>query len=167
VIGTKEALLRAEEQNLDLVEVAPEANPPVCRVLDYGKYKYRQSKKAKLAKKKQHVVQIKEIKMRPKIDIHDFNFKSKHIDSFLEEGNKVKVTVRFKGREMTHPEFGEEVLNRVIQMFENKATVEVTPKLEGRLMQMILAPVNTKGKTVKKEKENAEDQDPSGSSETF
>ncbi len=159
VVDTKEALARSELQGLDLVEVAPEANPPVCRIMDYGKYKYRLSKKAKQAKKKQHVVQVKEIKMRPKIDTHDFNFKCKHIESFLGEGNKVKVTVRFKGRELAHPEFGEEVLERVKSLFETQALVESPPKMEGKLMQMILAPSNQKVKTPKKENPNAENQD--------
>ena len=138
---------------MDLVEVSPQSKPPVCRIMDFGKYKYKQSKKVKLAKKKQHVIQVKEIKMRPKIDVHDFNFKTKHMQKFFEEGNKVKVTVRFRGRELSHKEFGEEVLQKVITKFEEIASVESPPKMEGRVMQMVLAPKGQRS-TTKKKKEN-------------
>ena len=122
------------------MEVAPNADPPVCRIMDYGKYKYQLSKKAHDAKKKQSVVSIKEVKVSPKTQDHDLSFKIRHMQRFLENGDKVKVTMVFRGREITHTEIGREVLERIIGEIEEFGTVEVSPKLEGRHMVMILAP---------------------------
>ncbi len=130
----------AESQQLDLVEVSPTAVPPVCRIMDYGKFKYQQSKKMQEAKKKQVQVQLKEIKLRPKTDEHDLLFKIKHVRRFLEEGNKAKITLVFRGREITHMEFGQKALDRFVQDLEDVAVIEVRPKMEGRSMYMIVAP---------------------------
>ena len=130
----------AEEQGLDLVEVAPQSKPPVCRILDYGKYKYEQSKRAKAAKKKHHFMQLKEVKLRPKIEEHDFQFKLNHARKFLESGNKVKFTVYFRGREITHKEFGNKLLDRMKEELEEIASVERPSKLEGRNMVMTMIP---------------------------
>lgn len=135
----EEALQRAIDRGLDLVEVAPDAKPPVCRIMDYGKYKYELSKKEKASRKRQHTVQVKEIRFRPKIEEHDLLFKIKHARKFLEEGNRVKVTVLFRGREMAHKEFGAKVLDRVIQELDDIAKVDREPQMEGRLMVMYLA----------------------------
>lgn len=138
-----EALRIAEERELDLVEVAASASPPVCRIMDYGKFKYEQSKRAKLSKKNQHVIVVKEIKYRPKIDKHDFDFKTNHVREFLEEGNKVKVTIMFRGREMAHPEFGREILQGVVDATKDLCSEPVKVqdiKLEGRNMAMVLSP---------------------------
>ncbi len=137
---TKEAFDRAQELGLDLVEVSPNSRPPVCRIMDFGKYKYELSKKDKLAKKKQHTFQLKEIRYRPKIDEHDFQFKTKHVREFLESGSKVKVFVFFRGREMAHQEFGSRILDRVITELKDVAAVDVAAKLEGNNMSMILSP---------------------------
>ena len=152
VIGFKEALAKAEDLGLDLVEVAPNANPPVCRILDFGKFKYQQSKKAHDAKKKQSVVQVKEVKLRPKTEDHDIEYKLRHMRKFLEQGNKVKVSMIFRGREITHTEIGMEMLKRVADEIKDAATVEQEPKLEGRNMSMVLVPQKS-GKEGKKEKE--------------
>jgi translation initiation factor IF-3 len=130
----------AESQQLDLVEVSPTAVPPVCRIMDYGKFKYQQSKKMQEAKKKQVQVQLKEVKLRPKTDEHDMQFKIKHVRRFLEEGNKAKITLVFRGREITHMEYGQRALDRFAQELEDVATIEVRPKMEGRSMFMIVAP---------------------------
>ena len=135
-----EAQIIARELDLDLVEVAGSANPPVCRLMDYGKYKYEQSQRAKEARKKQSHVVIKEMKFRPKIDAHDYETKKKHVERFLEEGAKVKLTIMFRGRETTHPELGERILNRVAQELSEIAHVEAPPKQDGRNMIMVLAP---------------------------
>ncbi len=140
VVATDEALTMAVEAGLDLVEVSPNTQPPVCKILDYGKYKYQQQKKKAEAKKKQKVVDIKEIKMRPNIDQHDYEVKSRAIKRFLESGDKVKVTLRFKGREMAHQERGMELLQRVKSDFEETTKVELHPRLEGRQMMMVIAP---------------------------
>lgn len=140
VLETEEALQIAQSVGLDLVEVSPTANPPVCKIMDYGKFKYQQQKKKAEAKKKQHVVEIKEIKMRPNIDQHDYDVKTKAMRRFFEEGDKVKVTLRFRGREMAHQERGMELLKRVQADFEAAAKVEMVPKLEGRQMTMVMAP---------------------------
>ncbi len=140
ILSTDEALALAAEQGLDLVEVAPNAEPPVCRVMDYGKYKYEQQKKQQEARKKQTVVQIKEIKVRPKTDEHDFNTKVKHIRRFLEEGDRCKVTVFFRGREIVHKDRGEMILSRVVQAVEDIAKVEQEPRAEGRTLFLLLAP---------------------------
>jgi translation initiation factor IF-3 len=140
IIPIGEALKRANEYHLDLVEVAPNSKPPVCRIMDFGKYKYELSKKDRLAKKKQHSFQLKEMRFRPKIEEHDYQFKTKHVRSFLESGNKVRVFVFFRGREMTHIEFGRDILDRVMKDMEDIANVDVEPKMEGRNMSMILSP---------------------------
>lgn len=130
----------AADSGLDLVEVAPNARPPVVRIMDYGKYKYEQARKARESKKKQHQVKIKEIKLRPKIEDHDLNFKAGHARRFLNDGNKVKLTMRFRGREMAHAELGQEVLEELAEMVSDLGQIEETPKMEGRNMTMILAP---------------------------
>lgn len=140
IITTQEALTMAESQQLDLVEVSPTAVPPVCRIMDYGKFKYQQSKKLQEAKKKQVQVQLKEIKLRPKTDEHDMLFKIKNVRRFLEEGNKAKITLVFRGREITHMEYGQKALDRFVQDLEDVAVIEVRPKMEGRSMYMIVAP---------------------------
>ncbi len=136
----EEGLQKARDFGLDLVEVSPNTRPPVCRILDYGKFKYEIAKKDKIARKKQHNVQMKEMRFRPKIDEHDFNFKTKHVREFLEVGSKVKVFVMFRGREMAYQEFGRKVLDRVKDDLEDIANVEVAPKMEGRHMNMMLTP---------------------------
>lgn len=130
----------AREKGLDLVEVAPNARPPVCRIMDYGRYKYEQAKAEREAKRKQHVTQMKEIKMRPNIEEHDFEFKTRHIKRFLSERDKVKVTIMFRGREMAHTENGKEVLDDVVEEIGDLAVVEQQARLEGRNMFLILAP---------------------------
>jgi translation initiation factor IF-3 len=140
IVPVEEALRSAEERQLDLVEVAPQARPPVVKIMDYGKYRFEQAKAARAAKKKQHVIHLKEVKYRPGISQHDFDFKTRHARQFLEEGNKVKVTMMFRGRQVTHPEFGRQVLSRVFESVEDIAKIEAHPKLEGRNMIMVLAP---------------------------
>ena len=140
VMLTREALHMAEEQHLDLVEVAPKAKPPVCRIMDFGKYRYEQQKREKEAKKKQKVVSIKEVKLRPNIEQHDFDVKLKNALRFVEEGNKVKVTIMFRGRELSHPELGKEVLSRVAEKLGGVVSIERNAKLEGKNMTMIVAP---------------------------
>ncbi len=146
IMPTREALRRAEEAHLDLVEVAPKAKPPVCRIMDFGKYRYEQQKREKEAKKKQKVISIKEVKLRPGIETHDFNFKVKNALRFIAEGNKVKATIMFRGRELSHPEMGRDLLLKVAEQLKDAVTVEREPKLEGKNMIMILAPkVQPKG----------------------
>ncbi|MEL6212097.1 MAG: translation initiation factor IF-3 [Pseudomonadota bacterium] len=140
VVPTEKAIEMASSAGLDLVEVSPNTQPPVCKILDYGKYKYQQQKKKAEAKKKQKVVEIKEIKMRPNIDQHDYDVKSRAMKRFFEDGDKVKVTLRFRGREMAHQERGAELLKRVQDDFEEIAKVEQFPKMEGRQMMMVMAP---------------------------
>lgn len=130
----------ADSSGLDLVEVAPTANPPVCRIMDYGKYRYEQSKRAHEAKKHQKTIQVKEVKFRPKIDEHDYEFKKNHAVRFLKSQNKVKATIMFRGREVTHPEIGRQILERLTGDLEEYAVVERLPKLEGYNMTMILSP---------------------------
>jgi translation initiation factor IF-3 len=141
VLPLVEALRAAANFELDLVEVSPKAEPPVCRIMDYGKFKYQQSKKAHDAKKKQTVVHLKEVKMRPKTEEHDFQFKLHHIERFLKEGNKTKVTVVFRGRELAHPDLGRNMLSRIIEGSKDWGKVEQPPKFEGRNFVMILAPL--------------------------
>lgn len=141
ILPIERAMEIAEEQGLDLVEVAPMARPPVCRIMDYGKFKYEEQRQAREARKKQHHVQLKEVKMRPGIEEHDFDFKVRHARKFLEEGNKVKLTMMFRGRQMAHPEYGRKVLDRVFQELQELSKVEQHPMLEGRSMVMVLAPV--------------------------
>ncbi|HQO66441.1 MAG TPA: translation initiation factor IF-3, partial [Spirochaetales bacterium] len=130
----------AKELGLDLVEIAPQSNPPVCKILDYGKFKFEQEKKLKDNRKHQKIVKIKEVRMQPKIDDHDLDFKSKHVRTFLLEGNKVKVTIRFRGRELAHTEIGEEVLKSVLTKIEGIYAMESPPRMEGRFMSMMLIP---------------------------
>ena len=137
---TTSALEAAEEAGLDLVEIVPNANPPVCKILDYGKFKFQEQKKKNEARKRQKIVELKEIKLRPNIDIHDYEVKTKAMTRFFEEGDKVKVTLRFRGREMAHPELGMKLLIKVKTDFEEIAKVEYEPRMEGRQMIMILAP---------------------------
>jgi translation initiation factor IF-3 len=140
VMAVDEALAAAQERGLDLVEVAPMARPPVVKIMDYGKYKFEEAKAARAAKKKQHIIHLKEVKFRPGIDDHDFEFKTRHARTFLGEGNKVKVTMMFRGRQMAHVEFGKAVLDRVAATLADIGKVEMDAKLEGRNMTMVLAP---------------------------
>lgn len=144
IVPTLEALRMAKEQGLDLVEVAPNANPPVCKILNYGKFKFENEKKVRDSKKKQKLLKIKEIRMQPKIDDHDLDFKSKHIREFLAEGNKVKVTIRFRGRELAHTELGLDVLKDVLKRIEGDYVMDKPPAMEGRFMSMVLSPKSKK-----------------------
>ncbi len=140
IVKTPEALRLAEENEVDLVEIAPNASPPVCRLMDYGKFKYQEQKKAAEARKHQKTVEVKEIKMRPSIDDHDYHVKMRAIKRFFDEGDKVKITLRFRGREMAHQELGMDLLQRVKADLGDLAKVESEPRLEGRQMVMVLAP---------------------------
>lgn len=143
IMSPSDALRDAYERGLDLVEVAPTASPPVCRIMDFGKYKYQQSKRAKESRKHQHTIVVKEVKYRPKIDDHDFEYKTNHVREFLQEGNKVKVTVTFRGREMAHPEFGQEILARVIEATKDLCQEQYDAgkvRLEGRQMVVVMSP---------------------------
>ncbi len=137
---TEKALSEAQSMDFDLVEVAPQATPPVCKIMDYGKFKYEQDVKAKEARKRQSHIVIKEMKMRPKIDQHDYDTKSRHVERFLREGSKVKATIMFRGREMAHQELGQRLLDRLATDMGNLAFVESAPNTEGRNMSMVLAP---------------------------
>jgi translation initiation factor IF-3 len=140
VLDTQDAIRKAEDFGLDLVEVQPNADPPVCKILDYGKYKYEAQKRANEARKKQKIIEVKEIKLRPNIDEHDYQVKMRNVQKFLTAGDKVKVTLRFRGREMAHQELGANVLTRVREETDEFAKVEAMPKMEGRQMIMVLAP---------------------------
>jgi translation initiation factor IF-3 len=140
IVSVPEALQYADRLNLDLVEVAPMANPPVCKVMDYGKYRYEQEQKAKEARKRQTTISIKEIKLRPKIDDHDFDTKKGHVERFLKHGDKVKLTIMFRGRELVHPHLGERLLRRMAEDLVDVGEVESEPSLDGRNMVMMLAP---------------------------
>lgn len=140
VMPTREALARAVEANLDLVEVAPQATPPVCRIMDYGKYKYQQSKKQQEARRRQTTIQVKEIKVRPKIEEHDMAFKLRNTRRFLSEGDKVKISVIFRGREIAHPDRGFKMLAQMSEALADIAVVEQHPKMEGRNLNMIVSP---------------------------
>jgi translation initiation factor IF-3 len=140
ILAIEQALQTAYGLNLDLVEVAPEARPPVCRIMDYGKYRYEQSKKAREAKKKQTIIELKEIKLRPKTEEHDFQFKARNAERFLKEGNKAKITMMFRGREVIRMDRGKAVLDRFVEALKDVAMVEQPAKVEGRNMTMILAP---------------------------
>ena len=140
IMNVEDAMRRAENEGLDLVEIAPNSTPPVCKILDYGKYKYEAQKKLNAARKNQKVIQVKEVKLRPNIDEHDYQVKLRNMGRFLEAGDKVKVTMRFRGREMAHQELGMNVLNRVRGDVGEEAKVEAEPKMEGRQMIMVLAP---------------------------
>jgi len=153
IVPAEDAMQRARTLDLDLVEVAPNADPPVCRIMDYGKFKYMQSKREQEARKKQTVIQVKEIKVRPKTDEHDLNVKIRHIRRFLEEGDKVKVTVRFRGREMSYAsQSGFEMLKHIVAEVADLAKIESAPKMEGRTMMTIVAPNAQKRKVEKPEK---------------
>jgi translation initiation factor IF-3 len=141
VVALADALDRAEEVGLDLVEISPNATPPVCKILDYGKFKYEAQKKANAARKKQKVIEVKEIKMRPSIDQHDYGIKMRKVRGFLDEGDKVKVTMRFRGREMAHQHLAINILEKVREEMGDLAKVEQFPKLEGRQMIMVMAPL--------------------------
>jgi translation initiation factor IF-3 len=140
VLGTRDALIRAYDAGLDLVEISPNAVPPVCKLLDYGKYKYEQQKKANEARKRQKIVELKEVKVRPNIDDHDYDVKMRQMKSFIDEGDKVKVTLRFRGREMAHQDLGLKVLERIRGELGETTKVEQMPRLENRQMIMVLAP---------------------------
>ncbi|MVX57335.1 translation initiation factor IF-3 [Parasutterella muris] len=144
IVKTSQALAMAEEADVDLVEVAPNARPPVCRLMDYGKFRYQEQKKAQEAKAKQKVIQIKEVKFRPQTDKNDYDTKIRALTRFITDGNKAKVTLRYRGREMAHQEFGTDLLNRVKEDLAEIAQVESFPKLEGRQMIMVLAPKKKK-----------------------
>ena len=140
-LSTQEAISIAKQEGLDLIEISPNASPPVCKIIDIGKYKYDLQKKANKAKKKQKIISLKEIKLRPVTEIHDYNFKIKNAQKFLEKGDKVKFTVKFRGREMQHINLGNELMNRIINDTANLGKVEMRPKLEGRQMTMIVQPL--------------------------
>ena len=140
VLDTRDAISKAEDVGLDLVEVQPNVDPPVCKILDYGKYKYEAQKRANEARKKQKIIEVKEIKLRPNIDEHDYQVKMRNVVKFLSGGDKVKVTLRFRGREMAHQELGANVLTRVREETDEIAKIEAMPKMEGRQMIMVLAP---------------------------
>jgi translation initiation factor IF-3 len=141
IVSLDEAKDRANEAGMDMVEVAPEARPPVVKLMDYGKYKYEAARAARDAKKRQHTIQVKEVKFRPGIEEHDYEFKTRHARRFLEEGNKVKLTMMFRGRQVSHPEIGLEVLQRVTEDLEDVGKIEAQPRREGRIIHMVLAPL--------------------------
>lgn len=163
IFAIEDALRISEDQGFDLVEIAPNADPPVCRVMDYGKYKYEQTQKAKLARKHQTKVEVKEIKFRPKIDTHDYETKKRHVVRFLEAGAKVKVTIMFRGREMVHAERGLAILERLAEDVRELATIENQPKLEGRNMHMLIQPIKKVVTKDHKATESDEDVEPVGS----
>ena len=140
ILSIDEAMNKAEELGLDLVELQPNADPPVCKILDYGKHKYQAQKRANEARKKQKIIEVKEIKLRPNIDQHDYQVKMKAVRKFIDGGDKVKITLRFRGREMAHVELGTDLLTRVQEDIDDFAKIESMPKMEGRQMTMILAP---------------------------
>ena len=140
ILSIDEAMNKAEELGLDLVELQPNADPPVCKILDYGKHKYQAQKRANEARKKQKIIEVKEIKLRPNIDQHDYQVKMKAVRKFIDGGDKVKITLRFRGREMAHVELGADLLSRVQEDIDDFAKIESMPKMEGRQMTMILAP---------------------------
>ncbi len=144
IVSIDEARERATEREMDLVEVAAEARPPVVKMMDYGKYKYEAARAAREARKKQHTIKVKEVKFRPGIEDHDYEFKVGHARRFLEEGNKVKLTMMFRGRQVTHPEIGLKVLARVMDDLGELGKVESQPNMEGRVMSMVVVPLNTK-----------------------
>jgi len=153
LINTREALRKAEDEGLDLVEISPMARPPVCKIMDYGKHKYEQSKRKHEQKKRQVVIHVKEIKLRPSTDEHDFQTKLRHVKRFLEAGDKVKITIRFRGREMAHVDIGHERMKKMMEEVRNIGEVEFFPKMEGRQMFMMLVPIKKKPKGGGKPKE--------------
>ncbi len=166
ILPTSEALALAEEKGLDLVEVSPKARPPVCKIMDYGKYMYQMNKRAKEAKKRQHITQVKEVKMRPKIEPHDYNFKMRHAREFLAAGDKVKCTVIFRGRELAHKELGRRLMERMIEDLSEEANVESSIRSEGRARAMVLSPKPVTRDTERGRTGDAKDQDTQGSGET-
>lgn len=168
IMQTRDALKLAEERHLDLVEVAPKARPPVCKIMDFGKYRYEQQKREKEARKKQKVITIKEVKLRPNIEQHDFDVKLKNARRFVEEGNKVKVTIMFRGRELSHPELGSVILDKIAQALGDTVNVERAAKLEGKNMTMILSPKAQKSKkNIKGGTNDAQSKDASSDSQTL
>ena len=151
IIPTREALDMARERGLDLVEVAPNAIPPVCRLMDYGKFRYEQSRKERESRRNQHVVELKEVRIRPKIDDHDLETKGRQAAKFLDAGDKVKLTVTFRGREMAHPDIGKGLLDQLADMLRTHGSIEQTPRLEGRAMTMMLNPLRPKAAPHEKE----------------
>jgi translation initiation factor IF-3 len=170
IIPTRDALEMARERGLDLVEVAPNAVPPVCRLMDYGKFRYEQSRKERESRRNQHVIELKEVRIRPKIDDHDLETKGRQAAKFLDGGDKVKLTVTFKGREMAHPDIGKGLLDQLADMLRPHGTVEAMPRLEGRAMIMFMNPVKAKQNSNEKEggsrRDEAKAEDPQGSEET-
>ena len=158
IYPTVQARRIAEDQNLDLVEIAPNADPPVCRIMDYGKYKYDQAIKAKQARKNQSKIETKEMKFRPKIDVGDYTTKKKHVLRFLGQGNKVKITIMFRGREMSHPDQGLSILERLAADLKDVAVIESPPKMEGRNMHMLIAPLPASAKKKKESDKKAADE---------
>jgi translation initiation factor IF-3 len=158
VLPTRDALAKARELGLDLVEVSPNSRPPVCRIMDFGKYKYEQSKKAKQSRKRQHQVVLKEIKLRPKIEKHDYEFKKKHIVEFLDHGDKVKITLQFRGREMAHADLGRKLLDQLTEELKDVAKVESAPRQEGRMMIMMLAPSGTRPKPPRRDEAEVDEE---------
>lgn len=144
VMITRDGVKLAEEAGLDLVEISPNAVPPVCRIMDYGKYKYQLSKKAHEAKKKQAVIHLKEVKLRSKTDEHDFQFKMRHVERFLADGDKAKITIVFRGRELAHIDLGREMLKKVVDAIKDKGVIEQQPRMEGKSLIMIIAPAGSK-----------------------
>jgi translation initiation factor IF-3 len=158
-VAIQDALRRAQDLDLDLVEVAPQAQPPVCRIMDYGKYKYERDIRQKEARRKQARIEVKEIKFRPKIDPHDYATKKGHVLRFLKAGARVKVTIMFRGREMAHTELGRKILDRLVEDLEGIATVDQFPKLDGRNMVMVIAPVKKQASQDKDEQKAAAPQE--------
>lgn len=146
VVPIHEALLMAEEQGLDLVEIVPGSNPPVCKIINFGKFRYDQSKREKESKKSQHQIKVKEVKLKPNIDVHDLETKTRHARDFLVSGNKVKITCAFRGREVMHPEHGEKIVQKMCQELEDVSTIESPPKMLGRMLLAVLAPGGVKKK---------------------
>jgi translation initiation factor IF-3 len=158
VLATRDALAKARELGLDLVEVSPTSRPPVCRIMDFGKYKYEQAKKARVSRKRQHQVVLKEIKLRPKIEDHDYEFKKRHITDFLDHGDKVKVTLMFRGREMAHADLGRKLLEQLSEELKEVAKVEAPPRQEGRTMILLLAPSGNRPRPAKRHDEEDEEE---------
>jgi translation initiation factor IF-3 len=157
IIATRDAMEMARERGLDLVEVAPNAVPPVCRLMDYGKFRYEQSRKEREARKNQHVIELKEVRIRPKIDDHDLETKGRRAAKFLDDGDKVKLTVLFRGRENAHPEIGRALLDQLVEQLRPHGTIDQSPRLEGKAMTVLLSPV--------KQKASAQEREVSGSRE--
>jgi translation initiation factor IF-3 len=160
IIPTRDALEMARQRGLDLVEVAPNAIPPVCRLMDYGKFRYEQSRKERESRKNQHVVELKEVRIRPKIDDHDLETKGRQAAKFLDHGDKVKMTVTFRGREMAHPDLGKALLDQLIEILRPHGTVEQLPRLEGRAMSVIMNPLKAKQSQNEKEEAQRRDEGP-------